>query len=649
MKRNQKGQLFGVSVLILLLTVLVLAVVQVSDAAAESRGESLQSGITLGGPSMPMPVINATPLAAEVINRRVVENVISTPELAHFGGGLGGQYDDWYHTPVPKSTPVPPVSGTVITSISESVSNVFHHLVFPVQTISDALLEIFTNALTNAQGSTVAQEKQWISAFSSLFQAPHPGAYATIANGGLRVAAGIAVALFILRLAIYNWNRLLGEDDDAVRVVGDWLTAGVLALVAGPLLDLINQVGWWVTGAVIGNPAALGQIFADGLINTMQGGTMTMALKSFIGPIIIIALLVASMLAVIGIIVAFASGHAVMFVLAVLGPVVMVAGVVPKMRWLRGMWLQATVVVAFLPIVAAAVFKAGLDAAASITGGLAQEIFHILWLFGVTGFLLSLSGILSKFTIGAAGEAMGKMAKIGKGIIESAVLAGGALATGGAGGVGAAGAALAAGGGGLGGGGGAGVASLGAGEAAVGSSSAIGGFSAWPGGLSRAASQHLGNAQSAIGKADTASAFGFDRLASHYQRQASGEGFAARQAELNARMEQQAGGDSPKAASPGFGYTPTVDAALSNHYPGSDGLKVFNEGLQGLSPHLSSSVLDPSVTPHDLMQSHPEDMMKMVDTWNVIPDYFSNSRDPIRETMDSAGVSDAFRSLFQGS
>jgi hypothetical protein len=643
MMRNQRKQIIGVSVLILFLTVLVLSVLQVSDAAAESRGGLMQSGMAPREPPlpMPMPVINATPLAAEVINRPAVENVISTPELAHFRGGLGGQYDDWYHTPVPKSPPPPPVGGIVVTSISESISNVFHHLVFPVETISDALLQIFNNALVKAQDSTVTQEKQWISAFSALFRAPQPGAYATVANGGLKVAAGIAVALFILRLAIYNWNRLLGEDDDAVRVVGDWLTAGVLALAAGPLLDLIDRIGWWLTGSVIGNPAALGQLFADGLINTMQGGTMTMALKSFIGPIIIIALLVASMLAVIGIIVAFASAHAVMFVLAILGPVVMVAGVIPKMRWLRGMWLQATVVVAFLPIVAAAVFKAGLDAAASITGGLAQEIFHILWLFGVTGFLLSLSGILSKFTIGAAGEAMGKMAKIGKGIIESAVLAGSAVATGGAGGFGTAGAALAADGGGLGGGSGARAASLGAGEAAAGGSGAIGGFSA--------ASQHLGNAQAAIGKADTASVFGFDRLASHYQRQASGEGFAARQAELNARMEQQATGDSPIAASPGFGYTPTVNTALSNHYSGPDGLKVFNEGLQGLSPHLSSSVLDPSVTPRDLMQSHTEDMMKMVDTWNVIPDYFANSRDPIRETMDSAGVSDSFKSLFRGS
>jgi len=49
------------------------------------------------------------------------------------------------------------------------------------------------------------------------------------------------------------------------------------------------------------------------------------------------------LLAVVGILVAFASGHAAMYVLAAIGPVVMVAGVIPKMRWLRGLWLQGIV------------------------------------------------------------------------------------------------------------------------------------------------------------------------------------------------------------------------------------------------------------------------------------------------------------------
>ena len=468
----------------------------------------------------------------------------------------------------------------------------------------------------------VGQEQQWIAAFSSLFTAPPPNAYASIANGGLKIAAGIAVALFILRLAIYNWNRMLGEDDDAVRVIGDWLTAGLLALAAGPLLDLINRIGWWIMIVVLGNAAALGKSFADGLLTTSWSGSL--ATSTFIGPIIMIALMVASLLAVVGILVAFASGHAAMYVLAAIGPAVMVAGVIPKMRWLRGRWFEATTVVALMPVAAAAVFKAGIEAALHLEGGPAQEIFRILWLFGVTGFLLSISGVLSKFTIGAAGESLGKLARVGKGIIESAVLAGGAVVSGGGG------------------------AALGAVETAgmLGASTqsagaAIGGFSS--------ASAHLQNAQNALGSANAASALGAHGLAAGYQRQAMSEQIEARKVELESRLEGQSAGaplSRPTGADPGFPFGPTVNAALASHYPGAAERRVFNEGLMGLSGPMRGGVLDPSLTPEGLVASYTDDMIKMIDAWHAHPE-FAGTDEALRSTIRAAGVSDDFKSLFK--
>lgn len=535
--------------------------------------------------------------------------------------------DNWMCTNPPTPTPPTPPAGGVITAITESVTNVFHHLVFPVQTISDALLEIFSTALGKEQHAVAGQEQQWIGAFSSLFQAPPAGAYANIANGGLKIAAGIAVALFILRLAIYNWNRMLGEDDDTIRVIGDWLTTGILALAAGPLLDLINRIGWWIMGVVLGDASALGKTFANGLINTSWTGAL--ASTTFIGPIILIAIMVASMLAVIGILVAFASGHAVMYVLAAIGPTVMVAGVIPKIRWLRGMWFQATAVVALLPVVAAAVFKAGIEAAVHMEGGLAQEIFRILWLFGVTGFLLSLTGVLSKFTIGAAGDAFGRLVKVGRGIIESAVLAGGAIATGGTGAaLGAVGTS----------------GTLAAGQTAFNSaSSAIGGFSA--------AQTHLENAQSALSNADTASGLGMNHLATGYQRQSMSEQIEARKIELDSRMAGQVDPlqrQDPTATSSSFGYSPTVNAALASHYPEASGMSIFNEGLMGLTSPISNGVLDPNITPNRLVESYTDDMMKMIDAWHAHPE-FANSEEPLWSTMGAAGVSEDFKSLFKGS
>ena len=643
MKQGRRRNIIATSLIVLVLALMTLASIQVSGVSAESDSTSMQNPMVQSDmpQSFLLPVINATPMAAVVVLRpsNVVKNSIATPQLSKVGfgsggGNLGGMYDDWYKTPQPNSTPIPPASGGVITSITASISNVFHHLVFPVQTISDALLEIFNNALKKEQQATSAQEEIWIAAFSALFQPPAAGVYTDIANGGLKVAAGIAVALFVLRLAIYNWNRLLGDDDSAVKVAGDWVTAGILAIVAGPLLDLINRIGWWIMGVVLGNAASLAKSFADGLVAPWDS---SFANTTFIGPIITIALLIASMLAIIGIIVAFASGHAVMYVLAAIGPTMMVSGVIPKIRWLRGMWFQAVVVVALLPVAAAAVFKAGIEAAASLNSGIIQEIFRVLWLFGITGFLLSISGILGKFTLGAAGDAFGKVVSAGKAIIESAVLAGSAIATGGASAAAGGAGALAAGGGGaLGGGGGA--AALGGGAAKAGSG-AIGGFSA---------TQHLQNAQASLGNADVASSLGMDRLASHYQRQAQGSQIAARQADIESRIGHQSSGSSSGSTLTNFGYTSdTVNNRLAQHYPGPGGPQVFNNEMMGMRSMINDNLLSNTLGADSLVVQHTDDMLQMLDAWRTHAE-FAGTPDALHRTMDAANVSHEFRSLFRG-
>ena len=521
--------------------------------------------------------------------------------------------------------------GSVISTVVKSITQIFHFMVFPVGTISEALFDVFNKSLVSSGTWAVQQETQWTTAFGDLFSAPPTGVYDQVASGGLRVAAGLAVALFILRLAIYNWSCLIGDEDDVLHVLGDWLTAGLLALVAGALLDLINQVGWWVMSSVIGNAGSMAGVFVRG----MTGGMSAMVdaasasagmTSTFMLPIIDIALIIASLLAVVGVLVAFASGHAAMYVLAAIGPAVMVAGVIPKMRWLRGLWLQGTVMIALLPVVAAGIFKVGIQAATSfVMAGLLSQLFHILWLFGMTGFLLSLSGILGRLTIGAAGDALGKMVSVGKGIIQTAVMAGSAVATAGTSAV--AGGALAA--------NEAVTETAGLGATTVGAiGNPMGGFSA---------SQHLQNAQASLQKADTASMFGANQLAGHYQRQAQSSQIAAREVDLNERISNQASGPSPADSS--FGYSPTVNQALSQHYPGSNGVRMFSDGLSEISPLINQSILSP-MTPNELVTQHTDDMMKMVDTWNAHPDLADNNA-ALHVALGMANVSAEFRSLFE--
>jgi len=316
-----------------------------------------------------------------------------------------------------------------------------------------------------------------------------------------------------------------------------------------------------------------------------------------------------------------------MYVLAAIGPVVMVAGVIPKMRWLRGLWLQGTVMIALLPVVAAGIFKVGIEAAASLVmAGLLSQLFHILWLFGMTGFLLSLSGILGRLTIDAAGDALGKMVQVGKGIIQTAVMAGSAVASGGTSAV--AGGALAT-------------------NEAINETAGVGATTAAAtgnpiGGLS--ASQHLQNAQASLQKADTASMFGMNGLASHYQRQAPHSQIEARKADLDARIASQTS-DQPL-ANLNFGYSHPVNQTLSEHYPGSNGVKMFENGLSEMSPFINHSILNPKMTPNQLVTEHTDDMMKLVDTWNAHPDLAENEA-ALHVALGMSGVSAAFRSLFE--
>jgi len=64
-----------------------------------------------------------------------------------------------------------------------------------------------------------------------------------------------------LAIAVYHWSRLVGEEDSARRAAGDILTALVLAIVCGAFLDLIVRLGWWMTGAAVGEAGSLAMDF----------------------------------------------------------------------------------------------------------------------------------------------------------------------------------------------------------------------------------------------------------------------------------------------------------------------------------------------------------------------------------------------------
>ncbi|MBK7453930.1 MAG: hypothetical protein IPJ46_09525 [Anaerolineales bacterium] len=217
-------------------------------------------------------------------------------------------------TPPPTPTSTPPPGGSIINSISQ----IFHHLVFPTETISKALTNIFNKAANKEVRAMSEEVARWTQVIGEIVQAPSQGDYSRAAQSSLPVAAALAPALFLLRLAVYHWGRLLGDDDSGLRVIGDWVTAGVLAVVSGPFLDLVVRLGWWMVGKVIGEAGGLAMNFVSS--TTATSVVLGISNLSFIGGLVSVGLSIGSLLAIGGMLFAFASANAVLFILAVLAP-----------------------------------------------------------------------------------------------------------------------------------------------------------------------------------------------------------------------------------------------------------------------------------------------------------------------------------------
>lgn len=507
-------------------------------------------------------------------------------------------------TPTPPPPPPPEGGGT------NPISQIFHHLVFPAETISEALVRIFDKAADREVNAMSGEVARWTLVIGEIVQAPSQGDYSAIAQSSLPVAAALAPALFLLRLALYHWGRLLGDDDSGLRVVGDWVTAGVLAVASGPFLDLIVRLGWWMVGKVIGETGGLAMNFVSS--TTATSVVLGLANLTFLGGLISISLSIGSLIAIGGMLFAFAAANAVLFILAVLAPPLAIASVLPQATWLRSLWLKAVLLIALLPVVAGGVFKAGLAAGYLFdTQGLLSAILRVIWLFGATGILLSLAGILSRMTLTTAADAIGGMLKTAQQIVSIGALAASGVGAAGAGVVGAAGAGT---------------------SASAGSTSATGLSGA------EAAMSHLNAAQELTQRAGTLDAMGLHAPAAYNRSLAHGHELSARQAELGERM-QRFGGAPPTPPSQDFGFSPSVNAGIRADFDGSP--QEFQQGFQSLSADIAGHGMDPNA----FAAQYPQETARMARAYLDHTQEIMTARDPLlraSELGNAARVKEMF-------
>jgi hypothetical protein len=528
--------------------------------------------------------------------------------------------------PQPVETPEPPQppegEGSSTSVFVSSVSKIFHHLVFPAETISEALGNIFMKAATENEKVSLGEISTWTSVLADVIQAPARGSYSDVARSSLPVAGSLAVGLFVLRLAMYHWNRLLGESDTPLQVLGDWLTAGVLAVACGPLLDMIVRLGWWMMAAVLGETSSLAIKF----VGAMASASFTPVIinpagsVTFLQGLMAIALALGALIAVAGLIFAFGVAQATLFVLAVLGPSFAVASVIPEMRWLRSLWIKGVVLVAIMPIMAGGIFKAGILASTYLVvpGGILSGIIRILWLFGAAGMLMTMTGILGRITLGSAAETLGKMWDAAKGIVGTVALLGAGVATGGA--------ALAS-----------------EGAALAGGSAAVAG-----GGGETALAGGLGGALDSLGKANSmntmSTLFGGMGLPRHAQVAgglARGHEIESRSQELSTRIghfnqHQQEGPARDVGISD---VTPRTSQTVLDNFGGS--ADEFKQVFPAIEARLRSSGLEPGV----VANQYPGELGSMARLYRDNPDYYNSSPDMLLALSQDAMASGIERAL----
>lgn len=523
--------------------------------------------------------------------------------------------------PVPTPTPQPPAGGVVT-----SIQKIIHNLVFDSSKISEALSRVFSAAAENSEAERQAELETWTGVLSQLVQAPVENAYSTISRSSLKVAGSLAIALFILRLAMYQWNKMLGSEDSPLQVLGDWLTSGALAIASGPFLDLIVRLGWWTMAVVLGETARLAGTFIQSmaaptfvnsaLLTLLPGGLIIQAIVS-------IALGIGSLLALASMLFAFGVAQATLYSLAAMGPSIAVASVIPEMKWLRSMWIKGAVLVALMPILAGGIFKAGIGVAAKTVGlgGMMEGVFRVLWLFGAAGLLLSVTGILFRITLGAAGEAVQKMWDVAKGVAGTIALVGAVAATGGAAGVGA--------------GTGATATTVGMGTGAGGAVAGNGGGSVMSG-LTSA----LGNLEKASTMNTMSNLFQGMGLPQHSRLAgglARGHEISARKADLEARISNFGGGGSHNTnAGPSLGIEGLSARAAEKMLEGFGGSA---DELRQVFPTIGSRLERagfPSVSV--AANQYPQELGRMAQLYQVDPDRYNSAPDMLYALAQDANA-----------
>nr|MBC8252680.1 hypothetical protein [Ardenticatenia bacterium] len=408
---------------------------------------------------------------------------IPLPTLDPYATALPAPVATLWATSGPPTPAIVPPSGVVVGTptttpdstnpdgIIETITRAFYTIIFPVESMEDALRGVFTHFLS---GSLEAAESVFAEAVDAIVLSV-PGdeesSYRAPWTGMLRISAALWPLTFVIVLTGAAKESLISSSPvgfaDTKKGLLDWLIS--VALAAGSLLILtwVNELFQAITQAILvadfGVFGALdAHAIAGTLLNTaILGGLI--ALVPFGGLFIAFFFIILAFSVLVSLFLVYVARYALLFVLIVIAPFVLTISVLPPTRWLNWTWIRMVLMVSLLGPVNALLLKLASLAAIQQAGAmgelsLALAVIHFFKLMGVLSLLLTVNFTVAKTTFGAVNEIKDRAVDATRQVagmivtaasVGAAALAGGAIAGatmgsaasagGGAGGAGAAG------------------------------------------------------------------------------------------------------------------------------------------------------------------------------------------------------------------
>lgn len=319
-------------------------------------------------------------------------------------------------TPAPTPAPNPPPSQVTVTN----------RFLFDSSTLSSAVERSIAKQLEKSQSAITAelahgqQLLQSVSGENAVLVD-----YTDVAKKYFPIAAAVAPLFFVLRLVIYQWNRLGGEDDSIAAVGMDYLTAIAFALLIGPTANLIHRFIYWAVGT-FGIQALTTDVASafSGDFWTAFGNSLSNGLFAVV---IGFGLAVAAMIAFAAFLVGFLSAFVILYIVSAIGPIVSIIACIPQLRWVRSTLIKTTALILLLPLLGILVIRAITILPQGLGGGIFGGLVRTIFMLGAASVMLSAAGVIGKFTWGSVATGAARTLKAA-GVIAATALSGGSAA-----------------------------------------------------------------------------------------------------------------------------------------------------------------------------------------------------------------------------